>query len=111
MDWRFSGILFLFVLGWLFVAPIISFLVARRNNGLAPITFTVADEGLHLAHKAGQSTVYWAGMKRVQQAKRGLLFVVPARSFGIPRRAFANDAAFVSFSEAAIACWKRHHGQ
>ena len=110
MDWRFSGLLFLIVVAWLFVAPLLGFLLAKRRGDLGPITFTLMDTGVELKNRDAQSVLFWTGLKQVKGAGSGLLlYVRRSRSIGIPRREFASEAEFEAFTAATLARWERHH--
>ena len=83
---------------------------ARRSGVLREQVMTVADGVFRAESERGKTEVRWTVIPRVQRAhERLFVFSTPYLAFIVPRRAFADEAAFDAFAAAAEERWTAHH--
>ena len=73
-----------------------------RAQTIGPRAFNMSEGGVAYRYPAGESSVAWAGVNRVERDSAAVyIYFGPASAVWLPRRAFATDEEFVRFGELA----------
>ena len=107
--WLLATVAVVWGVTFLFVAPLIGYIRARRQRILGPNLVSFRGDGIQLEGRQGQSLVYWSAIKRVVANRtRPYLFIRSRVAIVVPRRAVESDAEFEAFIGAAEERWRTH---
>lgn len=81
---------------------------ARDTGATLPQTFTAGEEFWRAESDRGVTQLRWSSVPRIErQPDRLFVFNGPRTAFMVPRRVFADDAAFETFAATVEQYWKK----